>query len=129
MGDRAEATIRRFFEAWKRNDPDEIVSFLREDAVYTDGPRGTHRGSAAIREMVVQANKLTPGGFEVAVRSLVSDGTLVMVERIDRFQARGQTFGMDVAGAFEVDDQGLIYRWRDYFDLKEIQDRVKPGAR
>jgi limonene-1,2-epoxide hydrolase len=127
MGDKAEATIRRFFEAWRRNDPDEIVSFFREDAVYTDGPRGTHRGSAAIREMVVNANKLTPGGFEVEVQSLVSDGTLVMVERIDRFQARGRTFAMDVAGAFEVDDHGLIFRWRDYFDLKEIQDRVGAG--
>jgi limonene-1,2-epoxide hydrolase len=50
-----------------------------------------------------------------------------MVERIDTFQARGRTFGMDVAGAFELDQQGLILRWRDYFDLKEIQDRVKAG--
>jgi limonene-1,2-epoxide hydrolase len=56
MSDKAEATIRRFFDAWKRNDPDEIVRFFREDAVYTDGPRGTHRGRAAIREMVVNAN-------------------------------------------------------------------------
>lgn len=47
-----------------------------------------------------------------------------MVERIDHFEEANHSFDMAVAGIFEINDDGLIVRWRDYFDLKEIQDRV-----
>jgi len=60
----------------------------------------------------------------VAVQSLVSDGRTVIVERIDRFEVANRSFDMAVAGVFEVNNDGLIVRWRDYFDLKEIQDQV-----
>jgi limonene-1,2-epoxide hydrolase len=52
----------------------------------------------------------------VTVQSLVSDGRTVFVERTDRFEAGNHSIDMDVAGAFEISDEGLIVRWRDYFD-------------
>jgi limonene-1,2-epoxide hydrolase len=29
----------------------------------------------------------------------------------------------------EVDEKGLVTRWRDYFDLKEIEEQVESSGR
>ena len=120
----ADQVVRDFFRSWKRNDPEEVAAFFASDGIYTDGPRGTNRGREAIRQVFAAASERFPAGFDVAVKSLVSEGRTVMVERVDRFEAGNHFFEMEVAGIFEISDEGLIVRLRDYFDLKEIQDRV-----
>ena len=120
----AEQVVRDFLGSLKRNDPDEVAAFFTPDGIYTDGPRGTTQGRAAIRQVFAAASERFPGGFDVAVQSLVSDGRTVMVERVDSFEVGNHSFEMEVAGIFEISDDGLIVRLRDYFDLKEIQDRV-----
>jgi limonene-1,2-epoxide hydrolase len=49
-------------------------------------------------------------------RTLAGDGC-VANERVDRFCINGTWIELPVAGFFEVDDEGLITLWRDYFDL------------
>src|SRR5262249_58453899 len=49
MSESAETVVRKYLAAWKRSDLDELVSFISDDAVYTDGPRGVHHGIDAIR--------------------------------------------------------------------------------
>ena len=120
----ADQVVRAFFDSWRRTDSDEVAAFLTPDATYTDGPRGTSYGRDAIREVMAAAFTQFPAGFDVTVRSLVSDGRTVMVERTDRFEVAGRSFAMDVAGALEVNEGGQISRWRDYFDLKQIQDEI-----
>ncbi len=34
---------------------------------------------------------------------------------------------MEVAAVFEVDGNGRIKGWRDYYDLKSTQDRIAEG--
>jgi limonene-1,2-epoxide hydrolase len=120
----ADQVVRAFFDAWTHNDPDEVAAFFTADAAYTDGPRGTSYGRDAIRKVMAAALMQFPRGFDVTIRSLVSNGRMVMVERTDRFEVAGRLFEMDVAGALEVNEDGLIARWRDYFDLKQIQDEI-----
>ena len=123
MSDSAELVVRNFLAAWKRSDVDELVSFISDDAVYTDGPRGTHHGIDAIKTELQSFVKATPSTI-VDVKTLVSDGGTVMLERVDNFEIQGKPFGLEVAGVFEVDGNWRINRWRDYYDLKSIQDRI-----
>lgn len=51
------------------------------------------------------------------VLSQLESGRRVANERIDRFRIGEGWLELPVAGFFEVDDDGLITLWRDYFDL------------
>jgi limonene-1,2-epoxide hydrolase len=45
-----------------------------------------------------------------------------MVERVDNFKIQGRPFDLEVAAVFNVDDNGRITRWRDYYDLKSLEE-------
>jgi limonene-1,2-epoxide hydrolase len=108
---------------WPRGDLDEIAAFFSEEAVYTDGPRGEHRGAEAIKAEMASTLEMVPS-TTADVKNLVSSGRLVMVERVDIFEMVGKTFEVDISGVFEVDDQGRISRWRDYYDMRSLEERV-----
>jgi limonene-1,2-epoxide hydrolase len=122
VSDSAESVVRNFLAAWKRSDIDEIVSFISDDAVYI-GPRGVHHGIGAIKALIQSFVKVTPSTI-VDVKTLVATGGTVMVERVDNFDVQGKPFGLEVAAVFEVDSNGQISRWRDYYDLRSIEDRI-----
>ncbi len=84
MSDSAETVVRNFLAAWKRSDLDELVSFISDDAVYTDGPRGTHRGFDAIKAELQSMVKMVPSTV-IDVETLVANGNTVITERIDNF--------------------------------------------
>lgn len=42
-------------------------------------------------------------------------------ERLDRFRIGGGWLELPVAGVFEVDGDGAITLWRDYFDMGTYQ--------
>ena len=123
MSNSAESVIRNFLAAWTRSDIDEMVSFISDDAVYTDGPRGIHHGIGAIKAELQSFVKVTPSTI-VDVKTLVANGGTVMAERVDNFEFQGKPFGLEVAAVFEVDGSGRIKRWRDYYDLRSIEDRI-----
>jgi limonene-1,2-epoxide hydrolase len=58
------------------------------------------------------------------VKNLVASGGLVMVERVDIFEMAGKTFDVEITGVFEVSDDGRITRWRDYYDMRSLEERV-----
>jgi len=51
-------------------------------------------------------------------------GNVVFNERIDRFRIGDGWLELPLAGVFEVDDDGLIALWRDYFDLASYQRQL-----
>ena len=123
MSDSAEQVVRQFLAALKRSEVDELVSFFSDDAVWTDGPRGTYRGVDAIRAEIESQVQLVPS-LTVEVKNLVATGDTVMVERADTFETQGKSFDLEVVGVFEIDGTGLIKRLRDYYDLNSLMDRV-----
>jgi limonene-1,2-epoxide hydrolase len=123
VGDSAEQVVRQFLAALKQSDVDELVGFFSDDAVWTDGPRGTYRGVDAIRAEIESQVQLVPS-LAVEVKNLVANGGTVMVERADTFETQGKSFDLEVVGVFEIDGSGLIKRLRDYYDLKSLMDRV-----
>jgi len=123
VSDSAEQVVRQFLTALKQSDVNELVSFFSDDAVWTDGPRGTYRGVDAIRAEIESQVQLVPS-LTVEVKNLVATGGTVMVERADTFETQGKSFDLEVVGVFEIDDSGLIKRLRDYYDLSSLMDRV-----
>jgi limonene-1,2-epoxide hydrolase len=123
----AESVVRTFLAAWRRSDVDELVSFFSDDAVYTDGPRGVHRGIDAIRKELGAMVKMVPS-TAVDIKNLVANGGTVMVERVDTFEIAGTPLDLEVAAVFEVNANGRIARWRDYYDVKSIADRAADAA-
>ena len=52
---------------------------------------------------------------------MLDAGNLVLNERIDTFVVDGKKSGGPVAGVFELDADGKIKAWRDYFDMSAFQ--------
>ena len=49
---------------------------------------------------------------------------MVLTERIDRFTINGKQIALPVMGTFEIDAQGKISAWRDYFDLAQFTEQM-----
>ena len=62
------------------------------------------------------------------MKRIVADGPTVMVERVDSFSLAGRTFEIEAVGVFEVDGDGRIKRFRDYYDLKSITDQIEAAG-
>ena len=60
----------------------------------------------------------------VDIKTLTTDRGVVMVEREEPFVIEGKPIDHEVVGVFDVDDNGRITRWRDYYDLTSLVDRV-----
>lgn len=48
---------------------------------------------------------------------------VVLTERLDSFVMEGRAVSVPVMGAFRCAD-GLIYEWRDYFDLAQYRNQL-----
>jgi limonene-1,2-epoxide hydrolase len=119
--------VRRFCAAWADadRDPDALMSFFADDAVYHNIPIDPVTGKDAIRATIAG---FTQGidQIEFRVLNLASDGDVVLTERVDVFHLPGTTIELPVMGTFEVRD-GKITAWRDYFDLNQFMSQM-PGA-
>ena len=56
--------------------------------------------------------------------SLAANGRKVLTERINRFTINGKKITIPVMGTFEIDAQGKISAWRDYFDLAQFTKQM-----
>jgi limonene-1,2-epoxide hydrolase len=128
MSDSPETVVRQFLAAWENPKLDELAGFFSDDAVWIDGPNGTHRGKDAINSELTKQLAMGYVMLGMDVKSLVADGRTVMMERVDRFSIGGKPFSMDVMAAFEFDRYGRIKRWRDSFDLKSIRDQIEAAG-
>jgi limonene-1,2-epoxide hydrolase len=122
----AEEVVRDFmaaFEAaWPTSNAATLARFFSEDAEYCNGPLEPVRGREAI--VADLARMMSLGGeVDADLRHLLSDGVVVMTERVDYVRLGGRTAGLRIAGVFEVHD-GIITGWRDYFDPKEFEAQL-----
>jgi limonene-1,2-epoxide hydrolase len=90
MTDSPQSVVRRFLAAWEGwPNVDDIASFFADDAVFIDGPRGVHRGIAAIRSELEAEAAMGFRNLRADISSLVADGGTVMLERVDNFTIGG----------------------------------------
>ena len=124
------AIVRAFIAAWERRDVDAIVAAFAPDGVYINVGWSESRGREAIRATVAPLlSSLETVSWTVRHEAETAAG-VVLNERTDVFvmrpEAGGRTIVADVMGVFELED-GLIARWRDYFDVEAFKAQMGWG--
>src|SRR5262245_12798992 len=115
--------VTDFCNAAARRNVDELVAFFSDDAVYHNIPIAPVKGRDAIAATLRGfLDPSTEAGFEVL--AIAATGRKVLTERIDRFTINGKKVAIPVMGTFEVDAQGKISAWRDYFDLAQFTKQI-----
>ncbi len=98
-----------------------------ENLIYVDGSRSTFEGIEAIAaEMSSQFAVIANTKMEIV--ATVFQGPTGFVERIERHEIGGKPLAVEVVGVFEVDNDGRIKRWRDYYDLKSVSAQMKAAG-
>lgn len=111
----AKQIVRDFCAAWEARDQQRILDAFTDDAVYHNMPMPPATGKDAIKGLL--AVILTPAqSVKFDIKHIVSDGDVVLTERVDTFQMGEKTVALEVMGTFEIRD-GKIAAWRDYFDM------------
>lgn len=126
MGERQEAIVRQFCAAWgdgttPRPDIDTIVSMFSDDAVWRlwvpGGP--VIRGRDALRAEIER--QCTFSTFtQCGIKHVVSSDSMVITEREDYFTANGKRILHYLTAIYELDAEGRITEWREYFDVLDV---------
>ena len=117
----SDRIVRDFCAAWGSADLDSIMNAFAEDAVYHNIPMAPTKGKAEIRAFIEGFLKMSPKGIDFEILNQAVAGNVVFNERIDTFENEGKTTAAPVCGVFEVDGEGKIAAWRDYFDMGAFQ--------
>ena len=132
MGAKQEAVVRKFFgffDGGNWPDPATLSNLLAEDVVYTAlVPTGkVIRGRAAVQaEFERQSGSAT--GLSVGIQVMVSNDRHVFVEKVDQLTVGDAPIEHHVVAVFEVDEDGLICAWREYWDTLDVARQVGGSA-
>jgi len=125
MGDSAEAIVRGFLASWSDPKPDELASYLAEDAVWVDGPNGVHKGAPAIVEELVRQMTI-PESFWLEIDTLLANDGTVMVEWHGGMMIGAASVDAKVMAVFELDATGRIKQMRESFDMNSLVKQFDP---
>ena len=109
-------TVRRFCDAFSRRNPDEILEYFTEDAVYHNMPMPPVQGKAGIKTVLDMFLKQADSAEFIVLKIAEADDGGVLTERLDKFALGGKNIELPVMGTFEL-AHGKIAAWRDYFDM------------
>jgi limonene-1,2-epoxide hydrolase len=115
--------VRDFIAAWEARDIDRILSQMSPDVFYHNIPMEPLIGRDAVRAMLVGfLGNATEVQWTIHHVAETPSG-VVLTERTDDFQMGPKRLSLRVMGTFEFRD-GLIFSWRDYFDLGQFQSQM-----
>jgi limonene-1,2-epoxide hydrolase len=118
-----EETVDRFIAHVVAMELDEACALVADDLEYDNVPMGKNHGPEGLKAF------LGPmvGGLDecqFVIHRQVAAGNLVMNERLDRFRVGDEWMELPVMGVFEVNADGLISLWRDYFDMTTMMNEM-----
>jgi limonene-1,2-epoxide hydrolase len=118
-----EETVDEFIKRVVAMDLDAATELVSDDVEYDNVPIGKNIGPEAMRTFL---GGMVGGVDEVefVVHRQVAAGSTVMNERVDRFRMGEKWIDLPVMGTFEVDGDGRISLWRDYFDMATFTDQL-----
>jgi limonene-1,2-epoxide hydrolase len=116
--------IEAFIAAWSTLDVDLLVSFFAEDGVYYNMPTQPVQGHQHLHGFITAfLGDWTRTTWDI--KTLMAEGDVVMVERLDRTEIGAVKVDLPCCGVFEMED-GKIKQWRDYFDLATYTQALAP---
>ena len=114
--------VEAFIDAWNRMDWQAIEQALADDVVYHNIPMEKIEGKVAAMAFITG---MQPESVAWETLSIAEAGNKVLTERVDGFVLQGgKTVSLPVMGTFEIDDDGNISAWRDYFDLASFASQM-----
>ncbi len=109
-------TVAAFIAAIEAKDVDAAVALAAADISYENMPTDPivgHEGLArTLHSFLAPASTV-----EWRILKQWTFERTVINERLDRFQIGDGWLELPIAGIFEIDDDGKISLWRDYFDM------------
>lgn len=122
-----EEIVDEFIRRVVAKDLDGACALVTDDVEYDNVPLGKNVGPEGMKAFL---QPMVDGLDEVefVIHRQTASGNIVMNERTDRFRVKDVWIDLPVAGVFEVNDDGLITMWRDYFDLQTMMDQMAKMA-
>ena len=97
-------------------DAEALRPLLADDVVYQNAGMSAAEGIEATVAALAFQFEMFPDSYEYETINSVSEGDIVMNERLDYIRGPdGNRHGLPVMGSFVVRD-GKIVRWTDYWD-------------
>jgi limonene-1,2-epoxide hydrolase len=120
----AEATVNEFIKRVVSGDYTAAGELVADDLENDNVPIGKNHGrNAMVKFLGAMSKGIDEMLFEV--HRQVTAGNVVVNERTDRFRIGDEwPVALPVAGVFEVDADGRITLWRDYFDIGTYQKQM-----
>jgi limonene-1,2-epoxide hydrolase len=112
-------TVNEFMARFCTKDLDAACELVSDDVEYDNVPMGKQFGPEGIKAYA--APIIDPFDMvEFIVHREAATGNIVMNERTDRFILGDKQHDLAVTGVFEVNEDGQISLWRDYFDMAPV---------
>lgn len=122
-----QATITAFIGHWNSGDMEAMYALCREDVTWHNIPMEPVRGKPAMRG-AVDGFMAGVASCDWQIHAIAANGNAVLTERTDAFTLKdGRRAAIRVMGTFELDGDGLIVAWRDYFDMAEFGREFAPA--
>lgn len=114
---RNEQVVVRFIDAWAAKDVQACMACLSPKIVYINQPLEPVIGKPDVRKIIQGILDVTRR-VEWKLSNVFGRGNTVCTERLDcwDFDGNGWSVQLPCVGMFDLDEQGLIVGWRDYFD-------------
>lgn len=109
--------VREFIDSWEELDCDHAMRCLSDDIVYINQPLEPVVGQKNVRQIVDGIMNLSRK-VHWELRNCFGRGNVVVSERLDLWDFDGNGWGLALPciGMFDLNEEGLICGWRDYFD-------------
>lgn len=119
--------MNEFIRRIVANDLESALELVTDDVEYDNVPIGKNIGPDAMRAFLgVMSGNVDEVEFVIHRQTVT--GNVVMNERTDRFRVGEKWMDLKVAGVFEVNDDGKVTLWRDYFDMAEFNAEMQKLA-
>jgi limonene-1,2-epoxide hydrolase len=115
----AQQIVEKFIAAWNTGDIDGAYGMMADDIVWHNIPMEPAVGIEGCKALF--ANFPPIEGIEWITHHIAANGNTVLTERTDKFLMGGKWRAIRVMGTFEINAEGKIAKWRDYFDMVEFQ--------
>lgn len=118
--------VLRLVQAFNDRDRNAVAALMSENVVCAGIPLAPSIGKGPTMGML--APFLEAEEIDWQVIAIAANGGTVFTERVDGFRFAGQDWTyVRAAGVCEIDGEGKIAAWRDYFDLEELRRAMPPS--